>query len=85
MSFARRDADMRSRYLPAGPLMTAAETARALGFPSTEALAKARLAGRLPFKMFKIPGRRGWFASTDSVEVWLAGMLEGISHPEGPP
>lgn len=85
MSFARRDADMRSRYLPAGPLMTAAETARVLGSPSTEALAKARLAGRLPFKMFKIPGRRGWFASTDAVELWLAGMLEGISDPEGAP
>jgi len=63
-------------YLPRTPLMSAAETARVMGFTSTEALAKARLTGRLPIDMFKLPGRRGWFASTTSVRAWLERTLE---------
>lgn len=67
-------------YLPRTPLMSASETARVMGFSSTEALAKARLAGRLPIEMFKLPGRRGWFASTESVRAWLEHTLVDPSH-----
>lgn len=59
------------QYLPQAPMMSAAQTAKAMGYPSTEALAKARLAGRIPIEMFKVPGRRGWFASTAAVRAWL--------------
>lgn len=60
--------------------MSASETARVMGFSSTEALAKARLAGRLPIEMFKLPGRRGWFASTASVRAWLEQTLADSSR-----
>jgi hypothetical protein len=70
-------------YLPRTPLMSASETARVMGFSSTEALAKARLAGRLPIEMFKLPGRRGWFASTASVRAWLEQTLvDSTNHVE---
>jgi hypothetical protein len=58
-------------YLPRVPLLSAAETARLLGYPSTSALAKARQTGRLPIQMFQVPGRRGWFAATAVVRAWL--------------
>lgn len=69
-----------SLYLPHTPILSASETARLLGFPTREALGKARLAGRLPVRMFRIEGRRGWFASTQQVREWLETSLE----KEGP-
>ena len=54
-----------------GPLLPAGATAKILGFKSTDALKKARLARRLPFEMFTISGRRGWFASTAVVAAWI--------------
>jgi len=62
-------------YLPRVPLLSAADTARLLGFPSTGALAKARQAGRLPIEMFQVPGRRGWFAATPTVRAWLQKVM----------
>lgn len=62
-------------YLPRTPILTAAETARLLGYPSTGALAKARQTGRLPIEMFQVPGRRGWFASTSVVRAWLQKVM----------
>lgn len=60
-----------SAYLPDTPILSAAETARLMGFSSREALGKARVAGRLGIDMFKLSGRRGWFAHTDQVREWL--------------
>ena len=62
-------------YLLRTPLLSAAETARPLGYPSTSALAKARQTGRLPNAMFKVPGRRGWFSATQTVRAWLDSLL----------
>jgi hypothetical protein len=62
-------------YLPRTPLISASETARLLGYPSTGALAKARQTGRLPIAMFQVPGRRGWFAATQTVRAWLESLL----------
>ncbi len=42
-----------------------------MGFPSREALAKARRTGRLAIEMFTLPGRRGWFARREEVCEWL--------------
>lgn len=64
-------------YLPRVPILTASETARLLGYPSTGALAKARQAGRLPIEMFQVPGRRGWFAATPVVRAWLQKVMSG--------
>jgi len=50
-------------------VLTGAETARAMGYPTTDTLYKARQAGRQPIEMFKLPGRGG--AATPSVEAWL--------------
>lgn len=60
-----------NHYLPKVPILTSAETAKFMAFGSTEALARARLQGRLPIQMFQIPGRRGWFALTNDVRAWL--------------
>jgi hypothetical protein len=68
-------------YLPRSPLLSAAETAKLLGYPTTGALAKARQTGRLPIAMFQVPGRRGWFASTEVVRAWL----ESVLQPPPPP
>jgi hypothetical protein len=62
-------------YLPQTPLLTATETARLLGYPSTSALAKARQTGRLPIAMFQLPGRRGWFAATQTVKALLESLI----------
>lgn len=63
-------------YLPRLPILSGAETARIMGFPTTEALYKARQAGRLPIELFQLPGRRGWFAATQSVREWLQSSLK---------
>lgn len=62
-------------YLPRTPLLSASETAKILGYPTTGALAKARQTGRLPITMFQVQGRRGWFASTEAVRAWLESVL----------
>ena len=61
--------------IPDSPFLSAADTARLMGFPSREALSKARAAGRLPIRMFKLPGRRGWFASRQQVCAWVEAFL----------
>ena len=64
-----------SFYLPNSPIISAAEAARVMGFPTREALGKARASGRLEIEMFRLPGRRGWFASTRDVRAWLESAL----------
>lgn len=77
------EADLDS-YLPRVPVISAAETARLLGYPTTGALAKARQTGRLPIEMFQMPGRRGWFAATASVRAWLQEiMIVGSAKDQG--
>jgi hypothetical protein len=66
-------------YLPRTPVLTGAETARLMGFPTTDALYKARQAGRLPIDMFRLPGRRGWFAATPALKAWLEASFESPS------
>lgn len=62
--------------LPNTSLLTSIETARVMGFATTSALSRARKDGRLPFRMFKLPGRRGWFAFTSDVRSWLEVVVE---------
>lgn len=75
-------------YFPKSPILTASETARLMGFRSVKALANCRSAGRLPIEMFRVPGRRGWFAATQDVRTWLSGLLDSkvsAPHKEGRP
>ena len=57
-----------SRY---GELVSAAELARLLKFPTADALRKAHERGQLPISVVRMPGRRGLFASTWSVARFL--------------
>lgn len=66
-------------FLPQAPILSAADTARVMGFPTCEALSKARQTGRLPIPMFQLPGRRGWFAARHVVKAWLEDALVGPS------
>ena len=54
-----------------GGVLDSSTTARVTGFRTASALQQARRAGRLPFQMFQIPGRRGWFSSTLEIGRWL--------------
>lgn len=63
--------------LPNTALLTSIETARVMGFATTAALARARKEGRLPFTMFRVSGRRGWFAWREDVKVWLEALADG--------
>lgn len=62
--------------LPDRGLLTSTQTARVLGFETTGALSRARQQGRLPFQMFQLPGRRGWFALTSDVRAWVDAVVE---------
>lgn len=55
-----------------GGVLDTAATARVMGYPSADALREARLQKRLPIEMFRLPQRRGWFASAESVARWLS-------------
>lgn len=66
-------------FLPRAPILSAADTARIMGFPTCDALNKARQTGRLPIPMFQLPGRRGWFAARHVVKAWLEDALVSAS------
>lgn len=57
-----------------GGVLDTAATAQVMGYPSADALREARLQKRLPIEMFRIPHRRGWFASAESVARWLSSV-----------
>jgi hypothetical protein len=65
-----------------GPLLCASAAAKVLGFKSTDALRQARIRQRLPIPMFTIKGRRGWFASTETVAAWLERTVERGANME---
>ena len=63
---------LETKYLRTfGAVLSAAQTAKLLGYRSTASLAKARERGYLPFQMFQLPKRRGWFADTVDVAAFV--------------
>lgn len=44
----------------------------ALGYRTGEAFRAAARAGRVPVKLVKLEGRRGWFARQEDVQQWCA-------------
>lgn len=78
-------ADMERQY---GPLMGGTALYRALGLPSAAAFRQAASREVLPVQVFSIPHRRGRFALTREVALWLAGLkastdgVVGLTAPE---
>lgn len=54
-----------------GAAVGGAALTRALGYPSQEAFRKAHQRGILPVPTFELAGRRGRFAATTDIAVWL--------------
>lgn len=67
-----------------GLILSAGTTAKVLGFPSTDALRLARCRGRLQIPMFRVDGRRGWFASTKDVACWLDQAMTATKASRAP-
>lgn len=62
---------LQARY---GAILTLAELGEVLRFPSHQATSKARRQGRLPFRTFQVPHRRGWFATAADVATYLTSL-----------
>lgn len=54
-----------------GELLSIADLASALRYPSAAAVRQARRRGRLPVEMQLLSGRRGWFATARAVAEYL--------------
>ncbi len=54
-----------------GPTLTGNDLYAALGFKTYAAFHRVLTRGELSVRVFKLPGRRGWFASTLEVADWL--------------
>jgi len=69
-----------------GPLLASRDLWKVLGYPSPAAYRQARSRQRVPVSEFEIEGRRGRFALTQDVAIWLAQQrfpaLEGLSQDE---
>lgn len=59
---------MYSRF---GPTLGGNDLYTALGFNTYAAFHRSRLRGELGVHVFKLPGRKGWFAFTDEIAGWL--------------
>ena len=57
-----------SRY---GPTLGGIELYGALGFKTYASFHRSQLRGELGVHVFKLSGRRGWFALTEDVAKWL--------------
>jgi transcriptional regulator with XRE-family HTH domain len=49
--------------------------AGSLLFPTGNAFREAKRRGAIPVPLFKVPGRRGWFARQEDVLAWQRGQL----------
>lgn len=54
-----------------GELMNGRAIQALLKYPSDRAFRRAVAAGTVPVPVFRMEGRRGWFARTDQVSAWL--------------
>ena len=54
-----------------GALIGGSDLYAALGFKSYSAFYRAKELGELGVHVFQLPGRRGWFALTETVASWL--------------
>jgi hypothetical protein len=68
-----------------GPLLGGTALYRALGLPSAAAFRQAASREVLPVQVFSIPHRRGRFALTREVALWLAGLKANTDGVVGLP
>lgn len=64
-----------------GPLLGGTALYRALGLPSAAAFRQAASRDALPVQVFSIPHRRGRFALTREVAMWLASLHAAMGQP----
>lgn len=57
--------------LTCGPLLRGARLYRALGFSTYAGFYRAQKAGELGVRVFRMPGRRGFFCLTTDVAQWV--------------
>lgn len=55
-----------------GELMNTSALTTLLKFGSARSFRRAAAQGHLPFEVFRMEGRRSWFARTSNVATWLA-------------
>ncbi len=69
-----------------GGLLDSATAAKVLGYPSAEALIKARSRGALALPMMRIPHRRGWWTTPHDVAHYLDSLRSpsAASEPTAP-
>jgi len=66
-----------------GPLLAGDALFRALGFPTAGAFRQAVARGQVHVPLFEIPNRRGRFALTREVALWLAHCRAASSSAQG--
>lgn len=54
-----------------GPILSGQDLYSALGYKTYPAFYRSQQHGELGVHVFKLPGRRGWFALTVDVAKWL--------------
>ena len=54
-----------------GPTLGGEDLYAALGFKTYASFHRSKLRGELGIHVFKLQGRKGWFALTDEVADWL--------------
>jgi hypothetical protein len=66
-----------------GPLVGGKSLIKLLGYSSSQAFRQAHFRQTLPITVFEIPHRRGKFAFTEDVEMWLTNLRkkEGTTMP----
>lgn len=59
-----------------GPTLGGHDLYAALGFKSYSAFHRSKLREEIGVNVFTLPGRRGWFALTTEIAVWLEAQAE---------
>ena len=57
-----------------GELLTGEPLRKCLGYRSDRGFRRSVSAGSCPVPVFKIPGRKGWFARTRAIQEWIEGL-----------
>lgn len=65
-----------------GPLMDNTQLREALGYRTQSAFDRAVKRGQIRVRIFRIPGRKGWFALAADVAVWIWTAREQHAHGE---
>ena len=68
---SEREVALRERF---GDVLTLADLAIILRYPSVGAIRKARSRGQLPLRLVQMPPRRGWFATAEAVADLLCAL-----------